>query len=190
VRKIGFSDTGQAALGRLDPNTGDIVLWPIPGGQEPFALAFTPAGEIWFTDREADLLGLFRRETGEFLLWPVPLGSHPLFLAVGQDRAVWFTAERGNYVGRLAGSPLGASPGPLAPESFVVTGYAVSQSGNKAELTIAYTYAGTAGVPIWPTVAVLREGQVLPGFSAPLAAIETAGLGKVNLLLTYQGIGL
>jgi hypothetical protein len=176
-------------LGRLDPDTGDIVLWPIPGGQEPFALAFTPAGEVWFTDREADLLDLFRRETGEFLLCPVPLGSHPLFLAVGPDRAVWFTAERGNYVGRLAGSPLGASPGPLAPESFVVTGYAVSQSGNKAELTIACTYAGTAGVPIWPTVAVLREGRVLPGFSALLAAIETAGLGKVNLLLTYQGIG-
>jgi len=165
-------------LDRLDPNTRDVVLWPIPGGQEPFALAFTPAGEIWFTDREADLLGLFRPETGEFLLCPVPLGSHPLFLAVGQDRAVWFTAERGNYVGRLAGSPLGASPGPLAPESFVVTGYAVSQSGNKAELTIAYTYAGTAGVPIWLAEEVLREGQVLPGFSASAAAIEAAGSGK------------
>jgi hypothetical protein len=177
-------------LDRLDPNTRDIVLWPIPGGQEPFALAFTPAGEIWFTDREADLLGLFRPETGEFLLWPVPLGAHPLFLAVGQDRAVGFTAKRGNYVARLAGSPLGAPQGPFAPESFVVTGYAVSQSGNKAELTIAYTYAGTAGVPIWPTVAVLREGRVLPGFSTSAAAIETAGLGKVNLLLTYQGIGL
>jgi len=103
---------------------------------------------------------------------------------------VWFTAERGNYAGRLAGSPLGASPGPLAPESFVVTGYAVSQSENKAELTIAYTYAGTAGAPIWLAEEVLREGQVLPGFSASAAAIETAGSGKVNLLLTYQGIGL
>jgi len=103
---------------------------------------------------------------------------------------VGFTAKRGNYVARLAGSRLGAPQGPFAPESFVVTGYAVSQSGNKAELTIAYTYAGTAGVPIWPTVAVLREGQVLPGFSTSAAAIETAGLGKVNLLLTYQGIGL
>jgi hypothetical protein len=102
---------------------------------------------------------------------------------------VWFTAECGNYVGQLAGSPLGASPGPLAPESFVVTGYAVSHSGNKAELTIACTYAGTAGVPIWPTVAVLREGRGLPGFSTSAAAIETAGLGKVNPLLTYQGIG-
>ena len=85
---------------------------------------------------------------------------------------------------------LGASQGPFAPESFVVTGYAVSQSGNKAELTIAYTYAGTAGVLIWPTVAVLREGRILPGFSTSAAAIETAGFGKVNLLLTYQGIGL
>jgi len=102
---------------------------------------------------------------------------------------VWFTAERRNYVGRLAESPLGASPGPLAPESFVVTGYAVSQSGNKAELMIAYTYAGTAGVPISPTVAVLREGRVLPGFSTSAAAIETAGSGKLHLLLTYQGIG-
>lgn len=176
-------------MGRLGPNTRDIVLWPIPGGQEPFALAFTPAGEIWFTDREADLLGLFRPETGEFLLCPVPLGSHPLFLAVGQDGAVWFTAERRNYVGRLAGSPLGAPQGPFAPESFVVTGYAVSQSGNKAELTIACTYAGTAGVLIWPTVAVLREGWGLPGFSTSAAAIEAAGSGKVNLLLAYQGIG-
>jgi hypothetical protein len=26
VRKIGFSDTGQTALDRLDPNTRDIVL--------------------------------------------------------------------------------------------------------------------------------------------------------------------
>jgi len=187
--QVWFSDTGHAALGRLDPDTGDVVLWPIPGGQEPFALAFTPAGEIWFTDREADLLGLFRPETGEFLLYPVPLGSHPLFLVVGQDGAVWFTAERGNFVARLAGSQLGSPQGPFAPESFVVTGYAVSQSGNKAELTIAYTYDGTAGVPIWLTVEVLREGQVLPGFSALPAAIEAAGSGKVNLLLTYQGIG-
>jgi streptogramin lyase len=187
--QVWFSDTGQAALGRLDPDTGDIVLWPIPGGQQPFALTFTPAGEIWFTDREADLLGLFRPETGEFLLYPVPLGSHPFFLAVGQDGAVWFTAERGNYVARLARSQLSAPQGPFAPESFVVTGYAVSQSGNKAELTIAYTYDGTAGVPIWLTLEVLREGQVLPGFSASAAAIEAAGSGKVNLLLTYQGIG-
>jgi hypothetical protein len=84
---------------------------------------------------------------------------------------------------------LGASPGPLAPESFVVTGYAVSQSENKADLTIAYTYAGTAGVLIWPTVAVLREGRILPGFSTSAAAIETAGSGKLHLLLAYQGIG-
>ena len=101
-----------------------------------------------------------------------------------------FTAERGNYVARLARSQLGAPQDPFAPESFVVTGYAVSQSENKAELTIAYTYDGTAGAPIWPTVEVLRERRVLPGFSVPLAAIETAGSGKVNLLLTYQGIGL
>ena len=85
---------------------------------------------------------------------------------------------------------LGASPGPLAPESFVVTGYAVSQSGNQAELTIAYTYDGTAGAPIWPTVEVLRERRVLPGFSVLPAAIESAGSGKLHLLLTYQGIGL
>ena len=71
-----------------------------------------------------------------------------------------------------------------------MTGYAVSQSGNKAELTIAYTYDGTAGAPIWPTVEVLRERRVLPGFSTSATAIESAGSGKLHLLLTYQGIGL
>jgi len=186
---VWFSDTGRAALGRLDPTTGDLTLWLIPGGQQPFALALTPVGEIWFTDREGDLVGLFRPHTGEFFLYPLPSGSHPLFLALGQDGAVWFTAERGNYVGRLAGPPLGTPPRPLPPESFVVTGYAVSQSRNTAKLTISYTCDGSAGVPIWLGVEVLREGQVLSRFSAAPAVIEATGSGKASLLLTYQGTG-
>ncbi len=188
--KVWFSDTGRAALGRLDPSTGDIVLWPVPEGRQPFALAFTPAGEVWFTDREAELVGLFHPEAGEFFLYPLPAESHPLFLVLGRDGSVWFTAERGNYVGRLAGPPLGIPPGPLAPESFSVTGYAVAQSGNKAELTISYAYDGASGLPIWLGVEVLREGQVLAGFLATPARIAAPGTGEVRMLLIYQGAGL
>ncbi|MCS7240126.1 MAG: hypothetical protein NZ651_02630 [Candidatus Bipolaricaulota bacterium] len=191
---VWFSDTKRVAIGRLDPTTCDISLWAIPEGREPFAILVSASGEVWFTDREGDTIGKLSPATGEFCLYQLPPGSHPLFLVLSADGMLWFTAERGNYLGRLAvKAEAQPSVGPtvvVPPQSFVVTGYTLSQSGNKAELTVSYVYDGTVSVPIWLGVEIIREGTVLSDFLVEPVQIVDIGAGKVSLVVTYHGTAI
>jgi virginiamycin B lyase len=57
--------TGQAGLvGRLDPATGEVRVWPAPRGRGPYGIAATPAGEIYFVSLAGGYLGRIE-PTGE-----------------------------------------------------------------------------------------------------------------------------
>ena len=51
--------TGQAGIiGRLDPATGAVEVWPAPRGTGPYGIATTPDGAVWFVSLAGSYLGL------------------------------------------------------------------------------------------------------------------------------------
>lgn len=50
--QVWYVDYNQGFLGRLDIDTGEIVEWPVPGGQDarPYAMALDDEGRPWFVE--------------------------------------------------------------------------------------------------------------------------------------------
>lgn len=155
----------QPARGR--PATADARLGGIPGGRQPFALVRDDPGNVWFTDRKADTVGFLSRARNEVALYRLPPGTHPVFLVLDDAGAVRFIAERGNFVGRLTLVPELGPPPVLPTGAFPLLGYGRSQLGNRASGSVTCRYDGSAGLPVWISTEVLRNGIVVPGFVAP-----------------------
>ena len=50
--------TGQAGIvGRLDPASGEVRVWPAPRGRGPYGIDATPQGEVWFVSLAGSYLG-------------------------------------------------------------------------------------------------------------------------------------
>lgn len=185
--RVWFTDTSRPAIGVLDPATADVRLWRIPGGSQPFALALDDVGNVWFTDREADAVGYLSPARNEIALYRLPAGAHPVFLTLDPAGAVWFTAERGNFVGKIAIVPVLGTPPSLPGGGFQFLGYGLSQLGSRATGSVTYLYDGSAGLPVWIWVEVLRGGSVLPGFVSAPVRVDAAGAGTIALTVEYRG---
>jgi len=185
--KVWFTDTNRPAIGVLDPTTADVRLWRVPGGSQPFALALDDRGTVWFTDREADLAGYLSPARNEIALYRLPAGCHPVFLTLDGEGAVWFTAERGNFVGKITLAPVLGTPPTVPGGGFRFLGYGLSQLGSRASGSVTYLYDGSAGLPVWIWVEVLRGGAALPGFVSPPVRVEGSGAGTVALTVEYRG---
>lgn len=99
---IWFVDASSPArIGRLFPDTGDVELWVVPSGLQPFAFIFDTAERVWFSDREADAIYRFDPNTGIFVWWTLPFATHPLSIIEGKPGTIWFASEGLNAVGRL-----------------------------------------------------------------------------------------
>src|SRR5215467_13610110 len=50
--RVYFTDFEKGHLGRLDPKTGDVKLWDAPGGggANPYGIAITPDGMVWYSE--------------------------------------------------------------------------------------------------------------------------------------------
>ncbi len=184
---VWFTDTGRPAIGVLDPATADVRLWPIPGGIQPFHLVIDDVGNVWFTDREGDAVGYLSPARNEIAMYRMPVNSHPLFLTLDPAGNVWFTAERGNFIGRLSILPVLGVPPMLPSDAFRFLGYGLSQFGSRASGSVTYLYDGSAGLPVWISVEILRNGVVLPGFVSPPVRINVAGTGTAAITVEYRG---
>ncbi|MCR4391201.1 MAG: hydantoinase B/oxoprolinase family protein [Candidatus Acetothermia bacterium] len=144
----------------LDPTTNTVLLYGIP--TDTNALAITVGldglGNVWFTDRAGDAVGYLSPARSEITLYGLVPNSHPVFLALDEAEDVWFTAERGNFVGRLSVVPVLGEP-PALPSGVMFTGYSVVQVGDRAWVSVSYTYDGGHGVPVWVGVEVLAGGE-------------------------------
>ncbi len=110
-----------------------------------------------------------------------------MFLTLDGEGRVWFTAEGGNFVGKLAILPALGEPPSLPSGAFRFLGYGLSQLGSRASGSVTYFYDGSAGLPLWIWVEVLRGGAVLPGFVSPPVRLDSAGAGTVALAVEYRG---
>jgi virginiamycin B lyase len=97
--------TGQFAntLGRIDPKTGKIEEFKLPGKAGPHGLVADKDGNIWYTGNFASHIGKLNPKTGEltkyFMTDPAARDPHtPIF---DQKGILWFTLQGANMIGRL-----------------------------------------------------------------------------------------
>lgn len=96
---VWYGDYRRGHLGRLDPNTGEVTEWPLPGGSDsrPYALAADDADRIWVVEtgvQPNQFVG-FDPRTESFTSVPVESGGgtvrHMYFDP--DSNAIWFGAD-------------------------------------------------------------------------------------------------
>jgi virginiamycin B lyase len=101
---VWYVDYTGGQLGRIDPGTGEIREWPVPGGEEarPYALIADDQDRLWFAEssREAPRIVGFDTRTLAFIAEsPVSAGirhmvHHP------PTNTIWFGTDANN-IGRV-----------------------------------------------------------------------------------------
>jgi virginiamycin B lyase len=76
---VWYTDYRRGYLGRLDPRNGKVEEWPSPGGagSEPYGVAATPDGMIWYSESgvKPNTIVRFDPQIKKFATWSVPSGG-------------------------------------------------------------------------------------------------------------------
>jgi virginiamycin B lyase len=65
--------TGQNGVyGRLDPQTGEIMVWDAPKGRGPYGITATPSGDIWWVSLAGSYLAVVDPNTGSAKVFEPP----------------------------------------------------------------------------------------------------------------------
>ena len=95
--------TGQAGwYGRLEPETGEMEVFPAPRATGPYGITATPAGEIYFSSLAGSYLGAVDRHSGEVRVIDPPTSRAGL-RRVWSDSggrlwvSEWFAGQLGMY---------------------------------------------------------------------------------------------
>lgn len=94
---VWFTDRFGSAIGRLDPETWELTLYPTPTpASAPYGITIDDAGVIWYAGSRAGALGRLDPATGGITEHGVGEGGPHGVVAVGER--VWFTMRRsGGY---------------------------------------------------------------------------------------------
>jgi virginiamycin B lyase len=89
--------------GRLDPATGEMEEFALPGGARPHTVTADAHGNIWYTGNGNATMGKLDPDTGEVTVYPMPdpAATDPHSAIVDGSGVVWFTLQRANMIGRL-----------------------------------------------------------------------------------------
>lgn len=113
---VWYGDYSGGMLGRLDPASGEVQEWPLPGGprSRPYALLNDDRDRVWLveTGAEPNVFVGFDTRTRRFIdSRPVPSGGgtvrHMFFDP--RSHAIWFGSDAGT-IGRAALPPAEATP--------------------------------------------------------------------------------
>ena len=99
-----YVDYAGGQLGRIDPGTGAIEEWQIPGGErgQPYALVADDRGRLWFSEtaRGAPRLVGFDPATEQFINI-TPVSSTIRHMVVHKPtRTIWVGTDA-NTIGRV-----------------------------------------------------------------------------------------
>jgi virginiamycin B lyase len=84
-------------IGRLDPASGDMELFPLPNtGSLPIYISAGADGNMWFTELTGSRIGRISQD-GQLTEFQTPtLDSRPIAILSGPDGQEWFTEEAGH----------------------------------------------------------------------------------------------
>jgi virginiamycin B lyase len=100
---IWYTAQHTGALGRLDPETGDLHEIPLGQGSAPHGVIVGPDDAAWVTDGGLNAIVRVDNETEAVTVFPLPEGSRNANLntaAFDGNGVLWFTGQNGIY-GRL-----------------------------------------------------------------------------------------
>ena len=94
--------TGQAGwYGRLDPATGEMKVWRSPGGNGPYGITTTPAGEVYYVSLAGNHLAHVDTQTGKATVIEPPTARQGARRAWSDSRGqIWISYWHTGHVGR------------------------------------------------------------------------------------------
>ena len=99
---VWYTAQHQAALGRLDPTTGETHHIPLGAGSRPHGVIVGPKGAAWVTDSGLNAMVRVDPVTEEVTCYPLPRSDYTNLNTATFDKngILWFTGQSGIY-GRL-----------------------------------------------------------------------------------------
>ncbi len=90
-------------IGRIDPETGEMVEYPLPDSAMPHSVTPDAAGNIWYTGNKNGTMGKLDPATGEITEYkmPDPAARDPHTAVFDAAGILWFTLQQSNMIGRL-----------------------------------------------------------------------------------------
>ena len=101
---VWYTAQHQAALGRLDPETGEALQVPLGPGSRPHGVIVGPDGSAWVTDSGLNALVRVASPDLKVTRFPLPASAGNANLNTATfagDGILWFTGQSGIY-GRMA----------------------------------------------------------------------------------------
>jgi virginiamycin B lyase len=98
---VWFSERRGGKIGRLDPDTGSIKEFALPGPEpSPYALGIDRNHMIWYASHEQDTIGRLNPKTGEVTEYPFPHSEISMreFFLDAQGR-MWFASPANDKIG-------------------------------------------------------------------------------------------
>jgi virginiamycin B lyase len=91
-----------AAVGRLDPATGETQMFPLADETELGGYMTTDAaGRLWFTTPDGNTIGRIDPTSGQVLEFEIPTpDSKPIGITFATDGSLWFTEANADNIGR------------------------------------------------------------------------------------------
>jgi virginiamycin B lyase len=99
-----ITDSGLNSIVRVDPDTDDVVEFPLPADRPDANLntaAFDSAGQLWFTGQNG-IHGVLDPATGAIRVFDSPRGRGPYGIAATPTGTIYYASLAGSYVGLVA----------------------------------------------------------------------------------------
>jgi len=183
---VWYADGFNDRIGRLTPSTQDVTEWSLAPGSQPLSITVDPdSGIVWFVEREADRLASFDPANNQLYEYQLPFDSKPVELVLNGANEVMFVAERGNFIGRLTLTALGAPP---QASNNAITGLQFAQNAQQteAELTVSFEYDGLHGFPVSIGASPTQGGITVDGFTWLPGHATTVGAGVDTVKIFYK----
>jgi virginiamycin B lyase len=108
--KIYFTDYERGNLGRLDPASGAVKMWPSPGGpgSNPYGITMTPDGMVWYSESgvKPNTIVRFDPKTEQFARANIPSGGGTVRnMAATPDGRIYIACSGVNKVGVVEPMP-------------------------------------------------------------------------------------
>ncbi len=139
--RVWYTAQGAAALGLLDPSTGEVERFSLGQGSAPHGVITGPDGAAWVTDGGLNAIVRVDSDTDEIDVYPVPGNDANLNTAAFDGGGIlWFTGQAG-IIGRLD-PETGEVEVAAAPEGRGPYGITAPPSGEVFFVSLAGSYLG------------------------------------------------
>lgn len=100
---IWFTEWLANKLGKLDPETGEIIQYELPTpSSEAYDVRVDAQNRVWVAGYLSNTLALFDRTTESFKEYPLPTPRGEIRkMAADPERGVWFAQSHTDVIGHI-----------------------------------------------------------------------------------------